>query len=91
MAEKLTKEQLRGVYLAVFDNPNGQVVLDDLCKRADVFDASPLVAGDSHTTHYNLGRQDMVKAILRFLYKNQVDASKAHHQFNNENEEMPKI
>ncbi len=82
---------MRSYYKSVFESDPGQHVLHDLCKKHDLFSASPFTAGDPQSTAYFLGKQDCIKEILRFVYKNFVEAATANHQYNNQHEEAPKI
>ena len=53
-------------YRTIFEGPQGQRVLADLCHRHGIFDPCH-VPGDSHSTAYNDGRRSVVIDLLRYL------------------------
>jgi hypothetical protein len=55
-------------YVATFTSPQGQKVLQHLCKVGHVT-TSTMVPGDTHLTSYNEGKRDLVLAILRQVHK----------------------
>ena len=53
-------------YRTVFEGPQGQRVLADLCHRHGIFDPCH-VPGDPYSTAYNDGRRSVVVDLLRYL------------------------
>ena len=53
-------------YRTIFEGPQGQRVLADLCHRHGIFDPCH-VPGDSHSTAYNDGRRSVIIDLLRYL------------------------
>ena len=53
-------------YRTIFEGPQGQRVLADLCHRHGIFDPCH-VPGDSYSTAYNDGRRSVVVDLLRYL------------------------
>jgi len=59
------KEALRMKYVVVFGSPAGQEVLQDLLDRAEIHKSA--FTGETNSTNFNLGRQDFMLGILRFM------------------------
>ena len=57
-------------YKAVFDTPQGQVVIKHLMKIGHVFEPS-FTSGDPNITAFKEGQRHIVLSILRFLAKDQ--------------------
>lgn len=53
-------------YRTIFEGPQGERVLSDLCHRHGIFDPCH-VPGDSHSTAYNDGRRSVIIDLLRYL------------------------
>ena len=53
-------------YRTVFESPQGQRVLADLCQRHGIYDPCH-VPGDAYSTAYNDGRRSVVVDLLRYL------------------------
>ena len=53
-------------YRTIFEGPQGQRVLADLCHRHGIFDPCH-VPGDPYSTAYNDGRRSVVVDLLRYL------------------------
>ena len=53
-------------YRSIFEGPQGERVLADLCHRHGIFDPCH-VPGDPYTTAYNDGRRSVVVDLLRYL------------------------
>jgi len=60
--------KLHGSYVAVFSTPDGQRVLEHICKKAGI-SSSTFVRGDSHETAYLNGKRDLALSILKFIGK----------------------
>ena len=88
---KPTKQQLKAAYKATFESTTGQMVLTHLCETVGKFDKSPFIAGQSDQTFFNLGSQYVVDCILRFIHRDMKQAAQAHHAYNNENDQLPKV
>ncbi len=58
--------ELHDSYKRVFSTPDGERVLEHLCKVSFVFDTS-YVAGDPHETAHREGQRRLVLSILRFI------------------------
>jgi hypothetical protein len=56
-------------YQAVFNTPDGEVVLRHILKVGKVTGPT-FVAGDPHMTSFNEGRRQLALSILRFVRKN---------------------
>ena len=65
---RLTEKEKKRLadYRTIFEGPQGQRVLADLCHRHGIFDPCH-VPGDSHSTAYNDGRRSVVIDLLRYL------------------------
>jgi hypothetical protein len=88
---KPTKAQLKAAYQATFESSTGRLVLAHLCETVGKFDKSAFVAGQPDQTNFNMGSQYVVDCILRFIYRDMKQAAQAHHAFNNENDQLPKV
>ncbi len=53
-------------YRTIFEGPQGQRVLADLCHRHGIFDPCH-VPGDPYSTAYNDGRRSVIVDLLRYL------------------------
>ena len=53
-------------YRTIFEGPQGQRVLADLCHRHGIFDPCH-VPGDPYSTAYNDGRRSVIIDLLRYL------------------------
>ena len=53
-------------YRTIFEGPQGERVLTDLCHRHGIFDPCH-VPGDPYSTAYNDGRRSVVVDLLRYL------------------------
>ena len=53
-------------YRTIFEGPQGQRVLADLCHRHGIFGPCH-VPGDPYSTAYNYGRRSVVVDLLRYL------------------------
>ena len=53
-------------YRTIFEGPQGERVLADLCHRHGIFDPWH-VPGDPYSTAYNDGRRSVVVDLLRYL------------------------
>lgn len=71
------------MYRAVFDTPQGQRVLSDICKHSFVFD-STFVRGDSHETSLNEGARRLALSILRILRKDMRELMKLNEELEEE-------
>jgi hypothetical protein len=60
------KDRLAQAYRAVFESPEGEVVLAHLCKVGHVFSPTA-VAGDPHMTYMQEGERRMVLSIMKIL------------------------
>ena len=73
MATKQPKlNELHDAYRAVFSTPDGERVLQHLCKSAFIHD-STYVQGDSHETVHREGQRRLGLSILRFIDKDPKD------------------
>ena len=65
---RLTEKEKKRLadYRTIFEGPQGQRVLADLCHRHGIFDPCH-VPGDPHSTAYNDGRRSVVVDLLRYL------------------------
>ena len=65
---RLTEKEKKRLadYRTIFEGPQGQRVLADLCHRHGIFDPCH-VPGDPYTTAYNDGRRSVVVDLLRYL------------------------
>lgn len=88
---KPTKQQLKAAYKATFESSEGRLVLAHLCETVGKFDKSAFVQGQTDQTFFNMGSQYVVDCILRFIHRDMKQAAQAHHQFNNENDQLPKV
>jgi hypothetical protein len=66
MAKPSNIVELHDSYKRVFSTPDGERVLEHLCKVSFVFDTS-YVSGDSHETAHREGQRRLVLSILRFM------------------------
>lgn len=57
---------VKRAYQVAFSTPEGKRVLDDLIKQ--YLKRSPMVQTEPYTTHFNLGKQQLVQAILQKVY-----------------------
>jgi hypothetical protein len=60
------RDHVASAYRAVFESPQGEIVLAHLAKHGFVFD-STFVQGDPTATSLNEGSRRMVLSILRML------------------------
>jgi hypothetical protein len=58
--------ELHDSYKKVFSSPDGERVLEHLCRVGFVFDTS-YVSGDPHETAHREGQRRLVLSILRFI------------------------
>ena len=65
---RLTEKEKKRLadYRTIFEGPQGERVLADLCHRHGIFDPCH-VPGDSYSTAYNDGRRSVVVDLLRYL------------------------
>ncbi len=71
--------KLRMAYRKVFaDSPEVRLVLKHLLKQGNNF-ATPFVAGDSHSTAFNAGRQHLVSSIFAFLNRDPLEMLRQYH------------
>ena len=65
---RLTEKEKKRLadYRTIFEGPQGQRVLADLCHRHGIFDPCH-VPGDPYSTAYNDGRRSVVVDLLRYL------------------------
>ena len=61
-----TEKKRLADYRTIFEGPQGQRVLADLCHRHGIFDPCH-VPGDPYSTAYNDGRRSVVVDLLRYL------------------------
>ncbi len=66
MAKRPNIVELNDSYKRVFSSPDGERVLEHLCRVGFVFDTS-YVSGDPHETAHREGQRRLVLSILRFL------------------------
>lgn len=57
-------ERLKHAYLVTFSSEAGKVVLADLHAT---YSGTALSRGDPYSTHYNVGAQDVIKAIQSMI------------------------
>ena len=65
---RLTEKEKKRLadYRTIFEGPQGERVLADLCHRHGIFDPCH-VPGDPYSTAYNDGRRSVVVDLLRYL------------------------
>lgn len=61
-----TNEKLAAAYSAVFESPDGRIVLADLLARAGMLEVST-VFGDPYATHFRDGRRALALEIVNLL------------------------
>ena len=61
----MDEAQIHSLYMSVFENPNGQLVLEDLRQRC--FANAPTIGKDAFETYSNEGKRSVLLHILTML------------------------